>query len=258
MDKQLASKEAQFKKQGEQFGQLGTVLSNMPAAARPAALQKMASDLGVSPDNPMLQHMSSMDPEQLPDAMAQFSSHFYEQSDAARAEKQKRDAMLAQNRETLASREQIAADQVAQRREAAADRNATLAAIAAMREGGANSRAAAKGGAKGNALDKMTVDQRISYLENKGAVEGLSDAEQGALENLKQFALNKNVVGKTGSTEDIMGLPSPAERAQAAAKGTTPSTTAAKPNTAPQVGQVHKGYRFKGGDPSKKENWEKM
>lgn len=37
-----------------------------------------------------------------------------------------------------------------------------------------------------------------------------------------------------------------------------PMTQQAAPTGAPKPGDVYKGYRFKGGDPSKKENWEKV
>lgn len=249
-DKQLAQKEAQFNKTGESFGKMSVMLQNIPAAARPAALAQMAEQAGVPADHPMLKTLSQVNPEELPATMQKFSQGFYEQSDMARAEKQKRDAMLLQAQEQGRMRSQDVQDRLETQRQIAADRNATLAAIAAMREGGANQRAAAKQGGKGSGLDKMTVDQRISYLENKGAVEGLSDAEQGALENLKQFALNKGVVGKTGTTEDIMGLPSPAERAQGMAKG-TPTQTKQSGSQRFQEGKV---YQDASGNKARYEN----
>lgn len=255
LDKQAASKEAQFKRTGEQFGQLSTVLGNVPAAARPATLQKMASDLGVPADSPMLQHMMSIDPEQLPDALSQFSSKFYEQSDAARAEKQKRDAMLLQAQEQGRMRSQDVQDRLETQRQIAADRNATLAAIAAMREGGANQRAAAKSGAGGKPF-KETTDNAIARMVKDKVDSGEWTADEGR-EALLRYKYTTQTVGKSPTTANIMGEEEPTERAARLAQGGSSPTTAARP-AAPKVGTESKGYRFKGGDPSKKENWEKM
>lgn len=259
LQKRQAAQADKFNRQGEAFGKMSVALQNLPAAARPAALVQMAQQAGVDENNPMFKTLSQVNPEELPATMQKFSQGFYEQSDAARAEKQKRDAILAQKREEIEARNQQIQDQIQGRRDiadqASADRRFIAGLVASSRDKATAARGAGK---SGGGLDKMTIDQRISYYENKAAMEGgLSDDEQAALERMKNFALSKQTVGKTGTTEDIMGLPSPAERTAQAARGGSSPTTAARP-AAPKVGTESKGYRFKGGDPSKRENWEKM
>ena len=214
-----------FARQGEQFGRLGQMLSGVPGPARTAALRQMAAQAGIAEDNPMLQHFMNADPETLPDMMATFSQGFYEQSEKARAEKLKQEETRLTKREALEAR---AAEQEANRqmrRDIASESNALRRDIASMTQAGANQRAAARGaGAGKDPLMNLTTDKAISYLELKKAAEGeLPAAEEQALVNLKQFKLNQATVKSPGTTEDIMGLPSPAARAEAAAKGTSPT-----------------------------------
>lgn len=141
-----AAQEDQIKamdRQGEQFGKLGVTLASMPAAARPAALQQMATKYGITEDNPMLQHLMSQDPNTLPQIMQDYSDKFYSQSNASRAEKQKRDAMAAQAAATSGDRLQAAQLAADSRRDvaeimAAARRDAAQAAADARRDAAAD------------------------------------------------------------------------------------------------------------------------
>lgn len=214
-----------YGRQGEQFGRMSQELKAMPAAARTARLQQIAQQQGIGADNPMLQQFLSADPEQLPDLMEGFSKGFYEQSDKARAEKLKRDEMLKVEREKIQGRADVAAENVAMRREIAAQASADRRFLGSLAASSRREAAAAKG--KGGPVDimasvaagKITPEKAIAYYEMKDAAEGLTPEETQANARLKEHVYSKTTVGKPGTTEDIMGLQSPQERAKAAAGG---------------------------------------
>lgn len=257
-DKKQAADDAKFEQIGEKFGQLGQTLEGMPAAARPAALKQLAQQSGIPDDNPLLMNMLNMDPEQMPAAMSKFSQGFYEQSNKARAEAQKRDAMLQQARKGFQSREAEGERNRELRRDLAAqaseDRRFLGRLAASSRQAVANAKTS-----KGTA--GMTRDKAIAYLELKQGAEGLTEGETMALENLKRQELQRATVGKTGTEEQVMGTASPEARVEAAlssqrkTKAPEGSGGGAK---VPEVGAVVKGYRYKGGDPSKQTSWEKQ
>ena len=218
-----------FNRQGEQFGRLGQVLSGLPGAARPAALKQLAAQAGIGEDNPLLQQLMGADPEALPDIMSTFSKGFFEQGEKARVEKMKREEMAALKKTELEAKAEEGRLNREQKAELAREGNALRRDIAGMVQAGANQRAAARGAGAGAGKDplmNLTTDKAISYLELKKATEGeLSAAEEQALVNLKQFKLNQAVVKSPGTTEDIMGLESPAARAAGMAGGTQPTKT---------------------------------
>lgn len=206
-----------YNRQGEQFGRMGQELKTMPAAARAARLREIAQQQGIGPDHPLLQQFMQADPEQLPDLMEGYSRGFYEQSDKARAEKLKRDEMLKLEREKIQGRADVVADQVEQRRKAAQQHNETLRAIAAMREGGANQRAAAKAGAGGKAPAALTTDKAIADLIMRN--ESLTPDQK--LEALQRYKFNLPAATKP-DTSSITGLPSTQQRVEAAVRGSKP------------------------------------
>lgn len=207
-----------YGKTGEQFGRMSQELRSMPAAARQARLQQIAQQQGIGADHPLLQQFMSTDPEQLPDLMEGFSKGFYEQSDKARAEKLKRDEMLKLEREKIQGRADVVKDQVEQRREAARQHNETLRAIAAMREGGANQRAAAKAGAAGGkAPPAPTTDKAIAGL----IINDPNLTDEQKLEALQRYKFNLPAATKP-DTSGITGLPSTQQRVEAAVRGSKP------------------------------------
>lgn len=218
-----------YNRQGEQFGRMGQELKTMPAVARAARLREIAQQQGIGADNPMLQQFLSADPEQLPDMMEGFSKGFYEQSDKARAEKLKRDEMLKLERERLAQRSKDIQAQIEGRKNIAQQHNQTMQAIAAMREGGANQRAAAKAGAAGGkAPPALTTDKAIADLIMRD--ESLTPDQK--LEALQKYKFQLPGLGKT-DTSSITGLPSKQQQVEAAVRGSKPSGTQAAP--APQT-----------------------
>lgn len=241
---------------GEQFGQFGAMLEGVPALARPAVLKSMAAQAGIGEDNPLYQALTQVDPAQLPATLNQMSQGFYEQSTAGRAEKLK----AAERRETEREKSEArSADvqarlenqrQIAQMMQEGRLQAAQIAAATSRQN--AQTRAGSRSGPGGASL---TTDKAIAGLIMNDP--DMSPPEK--LEALQRYNLNKAVVGKEETTADIMGTRTPQQRATDMARGgNAPSTTAAKPNAAPKVGTESKGYRFKGGDPSKKENWEKI
>lgn len=230
---------------GEQFGQFGAMLEGVPALARPAVLKSMANQAGIGEDNPLYQALTQVDPAQLPATLNQMSQGFYEQSTAGRAEKLKAAERRETEREKSAAAMERAKEAADVRREIAAQASADRRFLGGLAAQTSRSNAATRaGGRSGGGLDKMTIDQRISYLETKGGVEGLSDGEQVALENLKQFKLNQGVVGKEETTAEIMGTRTPQERAQSMARGESSQQAgggkpASKGNTKFQEGKVY-------------------
>lgn len=218
-----------YGRQGEQFGRMSQELKAMPAAARTARLQQIAQQQGIGADNPMLQQFMSADPEQLPDLMEGFSKGFYEQSDKARAEKQKRDAMLQQAREGFAAKAEEGAANREMRRDIASEANQLRRDLMATQQAGANQRAAAKAGAGGGkAPPVLTTDKAIADLIMRD--ENLTPDQK--LEALQRYKFNLPAATKP-DTSSITGLPSTQQRVEAAVRGSKPSGTQASP--APQT-----------------------
>ena len=202
---------AKFDAQGEKFGKLGQTMASLPAVARPAALRQMASQAGIGEDNPMLQHFMNMDPEQLPDTMMKYSQGFYDMSNAARTEKQKRDAMLAQKQVELTAKAEEGEATRQMRRDIANQASEDRRFLGQLAASSRQQAAAAKGAKPPNA-QKLTTDQAIaaSIMNNPD----LSDQEK--LEALQRHTYNKAVMGKPGTEEQIMGAPSPEARVESA------------------------------------------
>lgn len=249
-----------FNRQGEQFGRLGQVLRGVPGFRRQEVLRQMAAQGGIAEDNPMLQHMMNADPEALPDMMDAFSKGFYEQGDKARAEKFKRDEMAALERQKAADRAAEKEKDRQLRADIAGQTNALRRDLAAISQSGqdrrASQRAAAKTGADGKPI-KMTTDQAIaaSIMNNPD----MTDVEK--LEALQRYQYTKATVGRPGTEEQIMGAPTPeqrVERSLEAGRKKPEASQSAGGKAAPQVGTVVKGYKYKGGDPSKQSSWEKQ
>lgn len=220
-----------YGRQGEQFGRMSEELKAMPAAARQSRLRQIAQQQGIGEDNPMLQQFMSIDPEQLPDVMGKYAQGFYEQSDKARAEKQKRDAMLEQAREGFRAKAEEGEANRQMRRDIAGETNQLRRDIAAMTQAGANQRAAisaaARGAAGGRAPTALSTDKAIAKLIMEDP--NLETAQK--LEALQRYNLSKPVVGKP-DTSSITGLPSAQERVEAAVRGSKPAgSTAPAPQT---------------------------
>lgn len=208
VDDEEERKVKKFNSQGEQFGRLGQTLASIPAAARPAALRQLASQSGVAADNPMLQHMMEMDPETMPDAMMKYSQGFYDQGDKARAEKQKRDAMLLQMREQEKERNARAADSNDTKMLIAQGNNDTRALIASMaaaaKRDAAHTAASAKKGSGGGVKG---IENNIAQLIMED--DSLSPPEK--LAALQRYGLGKATVGKSDAGSQ-MGLESSPEQ----------------------------------------------
>jgi len=219
LEQKNAAEDRSAKKQqalAEQMGQMGELLRGVPGPARPAKLISIAAQYGVAPDNPVLEHLSSIDPEKLPDALAEYSKKMYAATPGALGAANKEQAAMA--REELQRRTQ---------KEIAQGNNATALQVANI---GANARlgaAQARGGGKGGsvmdmvAAGKFTPEKVIAYYEMKDATEGLTDEEQVANERLKRFVLNKSTVGRPDTATSVMGLPGGQERVEAAVRGET-------------------------------------
>lgn len=237
-----------FNRQGEQFGRLGQLLSGIPAAARPAAIRQMAAQGGIGEDNPMLQHMMNADPEALPDLMMTFSKGFYEQGDKARAEKMKRDEMMRLKEMEMGEKRAIAQEQIQGRKDIAqmmaeSRRDAANIAASASRANAAT-RAAGKTGADGKPV-KMSTDQAIaaSIMNNPD----MTPDEK--LEALQRYQYNRQVMGKSGVEEQVMGAATPEQRVDRALSGgkTQPKAAAGMPTvtSAADYNALKPGTKYK-------------
>lgn len=75
----------------------------------------------------------------------------------------------------------------------------------------------------------------------------------------KNNSLKQRLTQNQQTVEDILaGKGSPQFQMTNTKIGEKGGAGTAQAATPPQVGEVHDGYRFKGGDPSKRENWEKQ
>jgi hypothetical protein len=93
------------------------------------------------------------------------------------------------------------------------------------------------------------LDQDTSKAIRKFYSEEIDKVMGGEYEARKSKA-----PARTGQ-QQASGAVAPASATTPAAK---PNTPAKPPSSGPKVGAVEDGYRFKGGDPSKQENWEKV
>lgn len=208
------------------MSKMGAQLGALPAAARPAALKEMATAYGIGDDNQMLSHLMSVDPNELPNLLEGYSKTLYDQSDAARTAANKSEEAYK-----LAKMQRESAENIAR------GNNATQLQVANInaqsRENVANTRGAA--GSGNGALAKMSIDQRISYLETKKALgDNWDDAQETALENLKRFKLSQSTVGKP-DTAGAMGLaPTADSRIENAIRGGSPTKPASAQGT-PQI-----------------------
>lgn len=227
----------QFGRMGQGFGQLSTMLEQVPPAARAAALREMLGQSGIGADNQMAQTFLNMDPNQLPAAMGALSQKFYEQSTTAKEQAQKDKADFERSRMQRDSAEKVAADE-----------NAMRLKIAQMQEAGQNSRhasgiaaarerASTKDAASGGALGKMSTDQAISYLERKGAIEGLTEGEEIALYNLRRLKLAPRAIGAPDTGPAVMTgqQPSTATERLDRELGPRPGTPRTAPAATPQM-----------------------
>ncbi len=110
--------------------------------------------------------------------------------------------------------------------------------------------------------------QTVAFL--KGEVANLENGGYAPTES--SWAQARNVINENYGVEEFLATMPNAQRLinyrlhaqqqvpEGMSQGTrykVPQGTEAPQQGAPQSGDVHDGYRFKGGDPSKKENWEK-
>src|SRR3990167_2553191 len=94
----------------------------------------------------------------------------------------------------------------------------------------------------------LTDDERQAMYRMVSAFKDISDAQYN-----EQVDYYGGLAQRYGyKPENIVRLGGKKGSGAAPAPGATP------PKAGPAVGSVNKGYRFKGGDPAKKENWEKI
>jgi len=104
------------------------------------------------------------------------------------------------------------------------------------------------GGALGDREEiKKSIDKASSPAQLRGVIEQYRKLAVGQLHGLK-----KQYESGT-SRDDFDNMLAPGTMEFFGGKG-----AAAPSGNAPKVGHVEQGYRFKGGDPSKKESWEKV
>lgn len=86
------------------------------------------------------------------------------------------------------------------------------------------------------------------------AIRGFYSGEIDKVMNNEYEAKKSKAPTPTGQQQANGGV----APATAKTPATKPNTPAKPPSTGPKVGAVEDGYRFKGGDPSKQSNWEKV
>ena len=100
------------------------------------------------------------------------------------------------------------------------------------------------------------VDARPTWKDRQAEVqnrlEGMTPSERAKLEKQNPGKTARQIVGEEVDAELEAKFGSDLFKGQGG-KGATPSA-----KTPPPVGTIMEGYRFKGGDPSNKENWEKV
>lgn len=100
------------------------------------------------------------------------------------------------------------------------------------------------------------VDARPTWKDRQAEVqnrlEGMPPSERAKLEKQNPGKTARQIVGEEVDAELEAKFGSDLFKGQGG-KGVTPSA-----KTPPPVGTIMEGYRFKGGDPSNKENWEKV
>jgi hypothetical protein len=95
---------------------------------------------------------------------------------------------------------------------------------------------------KGGVLED---DERKSIVQAVGVVKEASK---------EQYTAYRDWMGENATAEGLD--PKNVIQPLSVTKDTVPAAVTAAPKGTPKVGEVIKGYRYKGGDPSKKENWE--
>lgn len=104
---------------------------------------------------------------------------------------------------------------------------------------------------KGQGSDaRPTWKDRQAEVQNR--LEGMTSSEKAKLEKQNPGKTARQIVGEEVDAELEAQFGKDLFKGQGG-KGATPST-----KTPPPVGTIMEGYRFKGGDPSNKENWEKV
>jgi hypothetical protein len=113
------------------------------------------------------------------------------------------------------------------------------------------------------ALAKVTGQksgQLNSNVELQKSLDALSDPSQG-IEAAEENIANIEAFVQRSLSQPVTQEPKPAstEPPKSLGKPAAPKETSGRNmSSGPKVGTVADGYRFKGGDPSKKENWEKQ
>jgi len=213
------AKVAKYTRGAAAFGKMGAMMESIPAAARPAAIRQMASAYGIGDDDPMLGHLMSIDPAELPKTLTDYSTKLYEQSDLARKQKQGDDAAMA--REVLQRDTQ---------REIARGNNATTleaARIAAdSRLQAANARGA--GGADGNG--KETFANYITRIAREKVADGEWTAQE-ANEYVQRAMLANGAVRVPDTAPAVMSGGTPTTAQQRVEQAVSNSMPGAKPVT---------------------------
>lgn len=220
-----------FMRGAQSMGKLGTMLENIPAVARPAALKQMAGQLGIGDDNPMFAHLMSADPNELPGMLNNYSKALYEQSDVARKQKQADDASMA--RDVLQRDTQ---------REIARGNNATTLEAARIAAASRENAANARGGGGGGGALKESTDQFVTRTAREKVASGEWTVEQ-ANEYVQRYALTKNAVRVQDTAPAVMAGQQPTtaqQRVEGAVANSMPGQGAAPKPTAglPQVSSV--------------------
>ena len=214
------AKVAKYTKGAAAMSKMGAMLGSMPAAARPAALKQMADAYGVGEDDPMLGHLMSMDPNELPGMLDTYSKHLYDQSDTARAAANKSKEAF-----DLAKMQRESAEKIA------AGNNATSLQVANLHEAGADRRSAATIGAKADANGKPlkeSTDQAIARMIREKVASGEWTAQEG-MEAAVRYKLALPNAGKPDTVGEMGMAPKAEQRIEDSIRGITGGSTKQAP-----------------------------
>lgn len=193
-----------FNTTGDQFGKMSAMLAATPGPARVAQLSQMLKDNGVDASTPFAKNLLNTDPDKLPDTLSQFSDQFYKHGDAARALGEKYQSQLAVA-DARANALTYSADARAKATTDAANIRGDAARDVARMRNANNAKSVLDMVAQG----KMTPDKAITFYTMKGAMEGLDDNEQKALEALKRHVYTTQTLRTPDTAAAVMGNQTP-------------------------------------------------
>ena len=119
------------------------------------------------------------------------------------------------------------------------------------------------------ALDDAITDKKATLQENKDLIKDYDKAKNDVEKSLPKGTIGKAISEAAELRKDLATRPGvaareflpeePAPEPKPAGPEEAPPPEAKKTIPAlPRIGEVRKGYRFKGGDPRKSKNWEKV